>query len=78
MYLHKLAKFVTSKDFQRDILQFNRGMKRKVTKEKNKLGHRLEEGKKGIIIEVYKLMLLKLIGMETEDSVIAHLFLILK
>ena len=51
MYLHKLAKFVADKDFRRDILQFNRGMKRKVTEEKMNLGRSLEEGKKGMTIE---------------------------
>ena len=42
------------------------------------MGQSLEEGKKGMNIEVYRLMCTKLMEMETEDAVFAHLFLILE
>ena len=42
------------------------------------LGRSLEEGKKGMSFEVYKLMRSKFIEMDIEDAVFAHLFLILQ
>ena len=41
-----MAGYIAEDDFRRDILQFTRGMKRKVTEEKMHLGDSLEEGKK--------------------------------
>ena len=78
MYLHKITGHDIPHDFTRFINQFNRGMKRKVTEEKMSLGRSLEEGKKGMSFEVYKLMCSKFIEMDTEDAVFAHLFLILQ
>ena len=78
MFLHKASGFRTTEEFQKNISQFNRGMKRKVADEKARFGTSLDEGKKGMSISVYKLMCKKLMGMETEDSVFGHLFLILE
>ena len=78
MYLHKMAGFVADEDFRRDILQFNRGMKRQVTEQKMRIGQSLEEGKKGMNIEVYRLMCTKLMEMRTENAAFAHLFLIME
>ena len=68
MYLDKMAGFVASDDFRRDLLQFNRGMKRKVTDQKLHTGSSLEEGKKAMNFDVYKLMYTKLIKMETPEA----------
>ena len=78
MYLHKMAGFRISEEFQRNLSLFNRGMKRKVTDEKTKLGTSLEEGKKGMNINVYKLLCQKLMEIDTEESIFGHLFLVLE
>ena len=46
MYLHKRARYKVNKNFRRDMLLFNKGMKRKVVKDKIEAGVSLEEGKK--------------------------------
>jgi hypothetical protein len=78
IYLHKMTGFVASDDFRRDLLQFNRGMKRKVTDQKLHTGSSLEEGKKAMNFDVYKLMCTKLIKMETPEADFVHLFLTLE
>ena len=78
MYLHKLAGFEISADFRRDMCQFNRGMKRKVAEQGENSGSSLEEGKKAMNIEVYKLMCKKLFESGHEDAAFAHLYLVLE
>ena len=78
MYLHKLAGYETSIEFRQDMTQFNRGIKRKVAEEKMETGVSLEEGKKAMTFEVYKLMCDKLIKTGTNEATFAHLFLILE
>ena len=77
-YLHKLAGFEMSADFRREMSQFNRGMKRKVAEERENAGSSLEEGKKAMNIEVYKLMCKKLFESGHEDAAFAHLYLVLE
>ena len=64
--------------FNKNLTQFQRGMKRKVTSEKVKSGQSLEEGKKPMNFDAYKLMCKKLIEMEKDEGAFAHLFLILE
>ena len=78
MYLHKLAGFEISADFRRDMCQFNRGMKRKVAEQRENSGSSLEEGKKAMNIEVYKMMCKKLFESGHEDAALAHLYLVLE
>jgi len=77
MYLHKVAGYETPDDFKRDMSQFNRGIKRQVAEEKQASGMSLEEGKKAMSFDVYKLMCQKLMASEADDAVFTHLFLVL-
>ena len=78
MYLHKRARYEVDEDFRRDMSLFNKGMKRKVVKDKIEAGVSLEEGKKKMNINVFKLMCSKFAESGTEDAMFAHLYLILE
>ena len=78
MYLINKAGYKMPPEFQKDLTTFQRGMKRKVTSEKVKSGRSLEEGKKPMNFDVYKLMCKKLLQMEKDEGAFAHLFLILE
>ena len=78
MYLINKAGYKISPEFQKDLNTFQRGMKRKVTSKKVKSGRSLEEGKKPMNFDVYKLMCKKLLQMEKDEGAFAHLFLILE
>jgi len=56
MYLHKISGYETPDHFKVDLSQFNRGINRKVAEEKQASSASLEEGKKPMSFEVYKLM----------------------
>ena len=57
---------------------FSRGIKRQVTQEKMESGLSLEEGKKAMNFDVYKLMCRKMLEISSDEGPLAHLFLILE
>ena len=77
-HLHKMAGQAIPLQFQQDMATFNRGIKRKVTQEKMEAGLSLEEGKKAMNFDVYKLMCGKMLTMNSDEGSFAHLFLVLE
>src|SRR6056300_1469521 len=76
-YLFKVSGFDMKKEFEQDMAQFSRGIKRQVAEERAKNGKSLDEGKRPMTFECYKLMCNLLIKSDSHDSCFAHLFLIL-
>ena len=77
-HLHKIAGQEIPSQFQQEMSTFTRGIKRKVTQEKLELGHSLEEGKKPMNFDVYKLMCRKMLQLNSDEGSFAHLFLVLE
>ena len=77
-HLHKIAGQEIPSQFQQEMSTFTRGIKRKVPQEKLELGHSLEEGKKPMNFDVYKLMCRKMLQLNSDEGSFAHLFLVLE
>ena len=77
-HLHKISGQEIPAEFQQYMSTFSRGIKRKVTQEKLESGLSLEEGKKEMNFDVYKLMCRKMLEMNSKEGPFAHLFLILE
>ena len=77
-YLHKMAGSQVSEEYERSLTQFNRGMIRQITTEKAEKGVSLEEGKKAMNMDVYRLMTQILMKSGSDDATFAHVFLVLE
>ena len=77
-HLYKMAGQEIPDKFRQEMSTFSRGIKRKVTQEKMESGLSLEEGKKAMNFDVYKLMCRKMLEISSDEGPFAHLFLILE
>ena len=77
-YLHKMAGLQVSEEYERSLTQFNKGMIRQLTAEKVEKGMSLEEGKKAMDMDVYRLMAWLLIKSGLDNTTFAHVFLVLE
>jgi len=65
-------------DFQEDMANFMRGIKRKVATQKETSGIRAEEGKAVMSFEVYRKLLELMYESEDDEAIFGHLFLTLE
>ena len=67
-YLHKMAGSQVSEEYERSLTQFNKGMIRQITTEKAEKSVSLEEGKKAMNMDIYRLIAWLLMESSLDDS----------
>lgn len=75
VYLHRMNGTEMTDDMQKDISQLMSGIKRKVAKEKITSGQSLEEGKRPMSFDAYRLMCKKLNASDASEALFGHCFL---